>query len=73
MAYCNKYILLFLIKEQLKAVQRLEQEVAGYKPQMDELELVHQVRKGALCCFLFVQIVFAYFIELFLFCDCSLF
>ena len=32
---------------------------------MDELELVHQVRKGALCYFLFVQIIFfAYFIEL---------
>lgn len=31
------------VKEQLNAVQELERDVASQKPQMDELELVHQV------------------------------
>lgn len=35
--------LLFPLKEQLTAVQGLERDVASYKPQMDELELVNQV------------------------------
>lgn len=43
--YTCTCILLLPIKEQLKAVQGLERDVAGYKPQMDELELVHQVRE----------------------------
>ena len=33
----------FCLKDQLKAVQELERNVASHKPQMDELELVHQV------------------------------
>ncbi|KAJ7373413.1 hypothetical protein OS493_013006 [Desmophyllum pertusum] len=36
------------LEEQLKAVQALEREVASYKPQMDELELVHQDVQEAL-------------------------
>lgn len=49
---CTCILLLFPIKEQLKAVQGLERDVAGYKPQMDELELVHQVREPlVLFCF----------------------
>lgn len=36
------------LEEQLKAVQGLERDVAGYKPQMDELELVHQDVQEAL-------------------------
>ncbi len=44
--FCNLILillLLFPLKEQLKAVQGLERDVASYKPQMDELELVNQV------------------------------
>jgi len=63
MSKCNSswYILLLLpIKEQLKAVQGLERDVAGYKPQMDELELVHQVRKGALYYFVLMHCFLPY-------------
>lgn len=38
----------FPFKEQLKAVQGLERDVASYKPQMDELELVNQVSERAI-------------------------
>ena len=68
--YCNQCILLLPIKEQLKAVQGLERDVASYKPQMDELELVHQVRKGALCYFPFYtncSLLCTNFIQLFYF------
>ena len=72
---CNWYILILLpIKEQLKAVQGLERDVAGYKPQMDELELVHQVRQSALCYFVFMLcfLPYAHFSTI-LFDDCYLF
>jgi len=52
-------LLLLPIKEQLKAVQGLERDVAGYKPQMDELELVHQVRE-TLSFILFLCSVFCF-------------
>ena len=32
-----------VVQDQLVAVQSLESEVASYRPQMDELEMVHQV------------------------------
>ena len=65
--YTCTCILLLPIKEQLKAVQGLERDVAGYKPQMDELELVHQVRETLSVILFLCSVFFSYanFIHLF--------